>query len=969
MRRLLIPAVLSLALLGCQKQEPVFEGPFDVPAGFVVESAADADAVGSLVQITFNAKGQPVVSKERDHPTLLLDSDGDGVFETQKVVSDQVNNCQGLWYDGPTLYCMGDNLEGQAGLHELTDADGDGVADGIETLVLFTGPMGEHGPHDIRRGIDGVPTVLIGNHSGVPAEQIDPASPMRNFDEAQLLERYWDARGHAVGKLAPGGALYRLDRAKKMFSLQFGGFRNPYNHAYNWEGEAFTFDSDMEWDINLPWYREVRSVHGIPGADFGWRSGSGKLPPYYLDSLPPVDDLGRGSPVGVEFYQHYAYPAKYFDAFLQGDWSRGRVVYSKFDNAGATYEVSKTGEAGPGFLFFKGKAEEGPQRFDFVYGEPLNVTDLEVGPDGFVYFTMGGRDTQGGLYRVAYKGVAPNWDRLPAEGVLSVVRQPQPLSAWGHAALEKKKAALGESWGTELEKVARDAQAEWRDRTSALHLLQRFGPKPNADLLGAMVDADDYHVRAAAMYVVGQHGSDRAKAVAVRGLDDEHPLVRRRSAEALVRMGLSPDQPSFAPVEKIYSLLNDSDRFVRWAGRMALERTPKQEWKDRVIGESSVTAAPDGMLSLVRLAETPIDMEPVFEKSLSMLKQSGLAPMDELRLLRVFQLACIETEGGCRDSLKQQIYDVTSARFPAADERLNREYARTMAYSGRPEAIGKILAAMPQGEDNKLLQIHYVYCLRALQEGWTREQDDELITWFEKARNWRGGASFPGFINRLFDSSLEHFSDDEKTMAYQRIPEYAPLESAAALKRLQARGGYQRAAVFARQKGSEGVSEQEIFEYLMYDPMTTKADPKEGAEIFKEQCSKCHRFGSIGKDYGPDLTTLNNRFKRRDMIEAVLYPSKTISDQYQAYRIRVGYEVYEGLIMDQDSESVTVLLPEEERPVKFEKSKVEIEKSDVSIMPEGLLDGYDMRKIASLFAYLQQGPAPAAKSDAASGGE
>ncbi|MEZ5365785.1 MAG: c-type cytochrome [Bryobacterales bacterium] len=87
------------------------------------------------------------------------------------------------------------------------------------------------------------------------------------------------------------------------------------------------------------------------------------------------------------------------------------------------------------------------------------------------------------------------------------------------------------------------------------------------------------------------------------------------------------------------------------------------------------------------------------------------------------------------------------------------------------------------------------------------------------------------------------------------------------------------------------MSAQEIFEYMMYDPMTTKADPHEGKKIFEDQCAKCHRFGDIGKDYGPDLTTINNRFKRRDMVEAVLWPSKTISDQYDAYRIRMGYEV------------------------------------------------------------------------------
>ena len=222
----------------------------------------------------------------------------------------------------------------------------------------------------------------------------------------------------------------------------------------------------MEWDINLPWYRDVRSVYGIPGGDYGWRTGSGKFPAYYLDSLPPVDDLGRGSPVGVDFYHHYAYPKEYFDAFIQGDWSRGRVVLSKLKPSGASYELVEPAS-------------------DFIYGEPLNVTDVEVGPDGFLYFTMGGRKTHGGFYRVAYQGRNANWDALPTEGVMAAVRQPQPLSSWGHAALLKKQEEMGESWGPELQAIARDASAESNDRIQALFLLQRSAPKPNAELLGA----------------------------------------------------------------------------------------------------------------------------------------------------------------------------------------------------------------------------------------------------------------------------------------------------------------------------------------------------------------------------------------------------------------------------------------------------------------------------------------------------
>ena len=34
----------------------------------------------------------------------------------------------------------------------------------------------------------------------------------------------------------------------------------------------------------------------------------------------------------------------------------------------------------------------------------MYVTDLAVGPDGALYFTMGGRHSQGGVYRIRYRG-------------------------------------------------------------------------------------------------------------------------------------------------------------------------------------------------------------------------------------------------------------------------------------------------------------------------------------------------------------------------------------------------------------------------------------------------------------------------------------------------------------------------------------------------------------------------------------
>src|SRR5205823_109256 len=142
----------------------------------------------------------------------------------------------------------------------------------------------------------------------------------------------------------------------------------------------------MEWDIGLPWYRPTRINHCVSGAEFGWRNGSGKWPDYYPDSLPAVVNIGLGSPTGITFGTGAKFPAKYQRAMFALDWTYGIIYAVHLYPNGATY----IGE---------------PERF--LSGKPLPVTDAAIGPDGALYFTIGGRGTQSGLYRVSYTGKEP----------------------------------------------------------------------------------------------------------------------------------------------------------------------------------------------------------------------------------------------------------------------------------------------------------------------------------------------------------------------------------------------------------------------------------------------------------------------------------------------------------------------------------------------------------------------------------
>jgi putative heme-binding domain-containing protein len=929
--------VCSVVLLGMSlspacRRVKTEKARYQVPPGFTLEVAAKPEMTGSLIAMTFDSLGRPVVSKEQLHPTILIDKDGDGVFETEKVFSGKITHAQGMWFDGRTLYAIGKDVkEGQAGLYRMEDKDGDDAADTFDLVSKFERTMGEHGPHAIRRAPDGTVMVMLGNHTAVFPDQIDPLSPLKNYNEAQLLERYWDARGHAKGILAPGGVLTRWNQGPNTFALVFGGMRNSYDFTFNREAEIFAFDSDMEWDINLPWYRPVRTLHAIPGADFGWRSGSGKLPADFIDTLPPLFEAGRGSPVGVEFYHHTAYPQSYFDALLEGDWSRGRILISRPVRSGATYRLASE-----------------PQ--EFVHGEPLNVTDLEVGPDGFVYFTMGGRGTNGGLYRIRY--TQGWWEKLfarsPEKGILAVVRQPQPLSSWGHAALLRAKASMGPEWGKQLEELAKDARAATDDRVQAALILQRLGPAPSEELLKRLAEDRDTSLRAVAVYLAGMQDSAGAKAVAAGGLKDSDPFVRRRAAEALVRQGLSPDKPEWAPVENLLALLDDPDRFVRYAGRIALERVARAKWQDAALKLDGSHGSVEALVALTRTAQSDSDLQPVLQRELTMLKAGASGAGQEMRLLRAVELTAIAYKEGLPEAARKEIHADLVNRFPAAGDRLNMELARLLAYCGRPEAIGKILGAIRDDEEHPEMQMHYVYCLRTIKNGWTKDQKLKLMNWFPKAAKWRGGASFTGYINFMFDSCLQFFDEDEKKMAYARVPEFAPLKEG---EKNEREG---RPSVFARQKGVQAYSPQEIFEYQMFDPMTSKAKPGEGQKVFQDQCASCHRHGSIGKDFGPDLTTLTSRFQKKDILEAILWPSKTISDQYQSWIVETrDGDAINGLLVSEDDKKMILKTGDQERPVEVLKANVKGKRlSKISIMPENVLDGYNMQQISDLMAFL-----------------
>jgi len=354
--------------------------------GFRVELLRSAGTnEGSWICMAIDDKGRLIISPQDDkQPLLRLTLTKKGEIDKIEPIPAKVRQAMGMCYAKDSLYVNGHGPNG-TGLYRLVDANRNDQFDTNEVRFLkkLEGE-GEHGYHAVVEGPDGMIYVMNGNHTKVP-EGIALDSPHKNYQEDFLLTRLWDANGHAVGIMAPGGYVVRTDADGKRWELMLAGFRNSYDFDFNADGEMFTFDSDMEWDWGLPWYRPTRIIHCVTGGEYGWRSGTSNPPDYYADTLPAAVNIGIGSPTGVKFGTKSKYPTRYRKALFAMDWSYGRILAVHLKPHGATY----TGEYEP-----------------FVHGTPLNVTDLEFGKDGAMYFITGGRGTQSGLYRVSHVGAS-----------------------------------------------------------------------------------------------------------------------------------------------------------------------------------------------------------------------------------------------------------------------------------------------------------------------------------------------------------------------------------------------------------------------------------------------------------------------------------------------------------------------------------------------------------------------------------
>lgn len=812
--------------------------------------------MGSWVSMAFDDKGRMITSDQYGILyRLTIPAIGQGTepkVEKLLVQGDTValGNAQGLLYAFNSLYVMMNNhstskFPRKSGLYRLQDTNGDDQFDKVTLMKELHGD-GEHGPHSVILSFDKKSLYVIsGNHTDAP--EMDAYRLPSNWQYDQLFPLIKDPRGHANDRKEPGGWIANVDPEGKHWEMISAGYRNAYDMAFNDVGDLFVYDADMEWDFGMPWYRPTRISHSTSGSEFGWRTGSGKWSATLPDNLPPIVNIGQGSPTNLIYTKEAKFPAKYKNSLLAFDWSFGIVHALHLKPSGSTYTA---------------------EREEFLSGMPLPLTDGAIGPDGALYFLTGGRRLESDLYRVYYNG--------PENTNVSVA-----------TALPKENTLRRE--------------------------LEAFHGAPNA-----------------------------------------------------------------MAIDKAWPNLKHADRLVRYAARLAVEHQPVNEWQAKALAEKEPITIINAMIALARQGK-PEQRDNILTSLLGV-NYSTLSVSQKIDILRAFELVFFRM-GQPSATIKPKVIAYLNPLFPSSDDEINKLLSRILVHLEAPGVVPKTVALLDKNEPKgaiaggetatssadlimrnpaygldiaKMLekvppaqQIYFATVLSSAKTGWTAQLRDKYFKWFRNALNFRGGNSYIGFIDRARKLALAHVPKD-------KVSYYEKLSGADMMSKS---GNDLVIQNYPKGPGKNWKLDNAL---EVVEKGLTNRNFQQGKDMYNAiTCSRCHSIRGEGSNVGPDLTQLGTRFSTKDILEAIIDPSKAVSDQYAAtqFILKNGDSIV-GRLANEDNNAYYVSQNPYAPDVLMKIAKKDVvssKYSSVSVMLPGLINSLNEEELRDLIAYLKAG--------------
>jgi putative heme-binding domain-containing protein len=350
-------------------------------------------------------------------------------------------------------------------------------------------------------------------------------------------------------------------------------------------------------------------------------------------------------------------------------------------------------------------------------------------------------------------------------------------------------------------------------------------------------------------------------------------------------------------------------------------------------------------LAVVRLGEPPAEAKARIAARLGPLFPSGDFDLDrELASLLVGVRAPGIVTKLC-GLLAKPSGSAGATNLAADEDELREVIARNAGYGNA------VRASLEKRSD--LIQVHYAYALRTVSEknAWTPDDIKAYHAWFARARTWAGGNSFQRFLSNIENDSLTRLTENERLA-------------------LEAQGIIERwvPPPLPKPEGPGRAWTSEAVLAAAEQSLAAGRNFQHGKRSFAAaRCIVCHRFGPEGGATGPDLTQAAGRFQVKDLVEAIVHPSKVVSDQYKASIVQTADgRVVTGRIVSESPEKLVVVTDPEDATKFVEIARADVEEittSPTSLMPQGLLDQLNEAEVLDLLAYvLSRGNAAASNA-------
>lgn len=389
--------------------------------------------------------------------------------------------------------------------------------------------------------------------------------------------------------------------------------------------------------------------------------------------------------------------------------------------------------------------------------------------------------------------------------------------------------------------------------------------------------------------------------------------------------------------------LASDDPWIRSAARNLLERTEVAEWRDAAVTHADDKVALSAMLSLARNGDRKSRTKIV--ERLCEMDWPGLSR--SWRETAVYTLALCTERWEPREKLKQQLVSRLESIYPDREFSVNQITSELLVRLDS-QAVVSTTMDLASESTRQAEQMHYLFVIRNAQLGWTPELRRTYFRLLAGTSDYIGGQGMNDFLTKIRSDVIESLGSDVREAFADVIQASDP----------------------TRGPAYPVATPRPIVEQWTLDTMPTAlsqvtrpSDPERGKQLFAEaSCVHCHRVGGYGRLIGPDLTNVSRRFSQRDLLTSMIEPSKVIPEKYQSMQvITTDGRVFVGITaLGGDYRSTKLRLATNALDpyaiTEIEKQEIEeIQPSQTSWMPNGLLNTLTAEEVADLLAYLNAG--------------